>query len=163
MELVRAEQHINPDTLLILPAAPLRCRTHLCPLSQPQANCMNVCDEKFIVNTHSVAGNLSFVTSLMEWLQKMKKMSLQNRKSGCTLQYDKHKGGCINQTFSWRQKQNKHQGNKAGIQSTQMSQFRYFARAFTWIRKEFFHTRTSLLTSASGVWKCTCPLVGKNH
>lgn len=78
------------------------------------------CYEKFIVNTHSVAGKLSFVTSLMEWLQKMKKMSLQNRESGCTFKYDKHKGGCINQTFSWRQKQNKHQGNKAGTQSTQL-------------------------------------------
>lgn len=117
MELIRAE-HINPDTLLILPAAPLRCRTHLCPLSQPQDNRMNVCYEKFIVNTHSEAGKLSFVTSLMEWLQKMKKMSLQNGGSGCTFKYDKHKGGCINQTFSWRQKQNKHHGNKAGIQST---------------------------------------------
>lgn len=50
----------------------------------------------------------------------MMKMSLQNGESGCTFKYDKHKGGCINQTFSWRQKQNKHQGNEAGIQSTQL-------------------------------------------
>lgn len=80
---------------------------------------MNACYEKFI-NIHSVASKLSFVTSLMEWFQKMMKTSLQNGESGYTFKYDKQKGGCNNQTFSWRQKQNKHQGNEAGIQSTQL-------------------------------------------
>lgn len=50
----------------------------------------------------------------------MKKTSLQNGGSGCTFKYDKHKGGCINQTFARRQKQNKHHRNNAGIQSTQL-------------------------------------------